>query len=138
MAKKEISELKKRALLAKQRLKMGYWQRLEKERQDLNSALGDAEDAKRLQREKVQRDVMLVTDAKRARSEERFYEKVCKILSSDEDTLSPIGQLIDKEVYQALDDGGRQRYVLELSRRFRELSARYYLEQKAKMNEKKP
>ncbi len=138
MTKKEISELKKRALLAKQRLKMGYWQRLEKERQDLNTVLGDTEDAKRLQREKVQRDVMLVTDAKRAKSEEQFYERVCKILTSDEDSLSPIGQLIDKEVYQALDDGGRQRYVLELSRRFRELSARYYLEQKAKMNGKKP
>ena len=33
MAEKEYSELKKRALLAKQRLKMGYWQRMEEEKE---------------------------------------------------------------------------------------------------------
>lgn len=32
---KIMSELKKRALLAKQRLKMGYWQRLERERREM-------------------------------------------------------------------------------------------------------
>lgn len=134
MAKKELSELKKRALLAKQRLRMGYWQRMERERAELAVSLVDEEEAKKLQREKVTRDELLAIDSKRAKTEERFYEKVCEILSKDEDTLSPIGQLIDKEVYSALDDGGRQRYILEISKKFRELSARYYLEQKAKLN----
>lgn len=29
MAKKEISELKRRAMLAKQRMKMGYWEKMQ-------------------------------------------------------------------------------------------------------------
>ncbi|MFR1564869.1 MAG: hypothetical protein ACLSUT_00315 [Christensenellales bacterium] len=71
---------------------------------------------------------MLVTDEQRAKKEERLYEKVCNILDKDSDTLSPIGQLIDKEEYQRLDEGGRQKYILELSEKFRELSRRYELE----------
>ncbi len=131
MAKNKVNELKKRALLAKQRLRMGYWQRLEAERGELLAGLCDENDAKKIQRERVERDELFATNAKRAKSEEKLYERVCKILSSDEDVLNPIGQLIDKATYAALDDGGRQRYVLEISKKFRELSERYYLEQKA-------
>lgn len=128
-SEKAISELKKRALLAKQRLKMGYWQRLERERREMeeNSSMGER-NITELQRAKIRRDAMFATDEQRFRQEERLYEKVCKILDEDSDTLSPIGQLIDKEKYQKLDECGKQKYILELSKKFRELSRRYYLE----------
>lgn len=128
-SEKAISELKKRALLAKQRLKMGYWQRLERERREMeeSSSMGER-NITELQRAKIRRDAMFATDEQRFRQEERLYEKVCKILDEDSDTLSPIGQLIDKEKYQKLDDCGKQKYILELSKKFRELSRRYYLE----------
>ena len=126
---KIMSELKKRALLAKQRLKMGYWQRLERERREMEErAFIGERNISELQRAKLRRDIMLVTDEPRAKKEERLYEKVCNILDKDSDTLSPIGQLIDKEEYQRLDEGGRQKYILELSEKFRELSRRYELE----------
>ena len=128
-SEKAISELKKRALLAKQRLKMGYWQRLERERREMeeSSSMGER-NITELQRAKIRRDAMFATDEQRFRQEESLYEKVCKILDEDSDTLSPIGQLIDKEKYQKLDECGKQKYILELSKKFRELSRRYYLE----------
>ena len=41
---KEIGELKKRALLAKQRLRMGYWQRLERERAEMERTRDDLDE----------------------------------------------------------------------------------------------
>ena len=128
-SEKSLSELKKRALLAKQRLKMGYWQRLERERREMEESSDMCtRNISELQREKIRRDAMCATDEQRYRQEEQLYEKVCRILDEDSDTLSPIGQLIDKEKYQKLDDCGKQKYILELSKKFRELSRRYYLE----------
>lgn len=133
MAKKELSELKKRALLAKQRLKMGYWQKMEREHAELIIRLnGDKGNANQITRRQLERDTLMAVDSKKAKEDELFYARVCSILDADEDTTNPIGQLIDKDLYATLDDGGRQRYVLEISKKFKELSARYYLEQKAK------
>lgn len=133
MAKKQMSELKRRALLAKQRLKMGYWQQLETDRKRLETETSLSERGiVELQQAKLKRDMMFATDAQKAKSEETLYEKVCKILDENEDTLSPIGQLIDKELYRTMDESARQKYILELSGKFRELSRRYYLEHSAK------
>lgn len=130
---KPMSELKRRALLAKQRLRMGYWQNLEREREEL-SRRGemDEREVSAMQKDKFLRDEMMATDAGRAAAEERLYAKVCAILESDADTVSPIGQLIDKKEYMRLDECGRQKYILRLSEKFRELSRRYYLERGAK------
>ena len=131
---KETGELKKRAVLAKQRLRMGYWQRLERERAEMERTRDDLDKRgiEELQRAKYRRDTMKAIDGDRAKSEEKMYDKVCKILDADSDTLSPIGQLIDKELYSKLDEFGRQKYVLELAEKFRELSRRYYLEHAGK------
>ena len=127
---KELSEFKKRALLAKQRLRMGYWQRLERERAEMERTRSDLDKRgiEEIQRAKYRRDVMKVIDVDKAKREDRLYAKVCRILDADSDTLSPIGQLIDKELYGKLDEFGKQKYILELAEKFRELSRRYYLE----------
>lgn len=131
---KEMSELKKRTLLAKQRLRMGYWEKQERERLEMvngGSAL-DERGIEELRRAKFRRDALMIIDGDKAKKEEKMYEKVCKILDTDSDTLSPIGQLIDKELYSKMDECGRQKYILELAGKFRELSRRYYLERAAK------
>lgn len=133
---KEMSELKKRALLAKQRLRMGYWQKMQSDRLRMEAENVDGDKIAKLQRLKLDRDVMRVTDEARAREEEKLYARVCEILERDEDTLSPIGQLIDKEAYQRMDEAGKQKYVLELSEKFRELSRRYYLEREGNAGRK--
>lgn len=127
--KKEYSELKKRALLAKERLKMGYWQRLLEEKRN---ASGDTlYESICLLQEKVRRDEQKLLCADKATEEERFYDKVCAILEQDENTLDPIGQLIDRDEYERLGADNRQRYILQLSQKFREMRERYYREKRS-------
>lgn len=120
MAHKQTGELKKRCQLAKQRLKMGYWEG----RARTESAA--AEPAATRDRVRAARDIIQVT--KPDASLERMYKKVCEILDGDEITINPIGQLIESEVYDELDAAGKQRYILELSNKFGELKERYYRE----------
>lgn len=126
MARKN-GELKKRCWLAKQRLKMGYWESLKREKEDGVSASRNGlplavEYARRLNREaEVAASVSSAPD-------EKMYRIVCDILDSSEVALNPIGRLIERDVYEKLDPTGKQRYVLELSDKFRELQDRYYRE----------
>ena len=112
------SELKTRARLAKQRLKMGYWESLKERRSVPDSqTVGGV-------RVKLRREL----DGKASVSDEAMYQKVCAILDRDEATINPIGQLIDENIYGELEPAAKQRYILELSNKFRELKERYYRE----------
>ena len=132
MAEKEYSELKKRAMLAKQRLKMGYWQKMYDEKQRALDKVGDVRQVNELTQEKVRRDELRAMNARGADEEELFYCKVCAILEKDENTTNPIGQLIDKSEFDRLDDNNRQRYILTLAQKFREMRERYYRERAGK------
>lgn len=130
MAKKPINELKRRALLAKQRMKMGYWEQMMKDREKLISEVGSTYEAKKLvsdyQRDKYNREFNITV--KYMSKDEQLYEKVCSILESDELIINPIARLIDKATYDNMDGEAQQRYILELSAKFRELKERYYRE----------
>lgn len=130
---KKGNELKRRARLAKQRLKMGYWETFEEQKAKVIDAVGTTENgvvlANELVREKIKREFKFVNDAQ-AQKDEILYSKVCAILDSDEIVMNPIGRLVNKDEYERLDDNGRQRYILELSEKFRELQERYYKERR--------
>ena len=134
--RKEYSELKKRALIAKQRLKMGYWQKMCDERDRALEQMGNSEESVRIVREcqqdKVRRDEHKALGYDAAQRDEAFYGKVCDILERDENTLNPIGQLIDKNEFEKLDADNRQRYILQLSQKFRQMRERYYRERAGK------
>lgn len=131
MAKKTMNELKRRALLAKQRMKMGYWEQMMKDREKLISEVGSTCEAKKMvsdyQREKYNREFN-VTVNKQKTSDEQLYLKVRSILESDEFVINPIARLIDQNEYDNMDSDGKQRYVLELAAKFRELKERYMRE----------
>lgn len=122
-------ELKKRCQIAKQRLKMGYWDsvRMERAQPDDDTEGQDVMTANAYIHARLRREAEFAV-GENAVADEKMYKKVCAILDSDEVTLNPIGQLIDAEVYASLDAIGKQRYVLELSNKFRELKERYYRE----------
>lgn len=136
MAEKEYSELKKRAMLAKQRLKMGYWQRMYDEKQraldKVGDSMGGVRQVNELTQEKVRRDELRAMNACGADEEELFYCKVCAILEKDENTTNPIGQLIDRNEFDRLDESNRQRYILMLAQKFRDMRERYYRERAGK------
>ena len=133
--KKEMSEIKKRALLAKQRMKLGYWQKMLEERDRMKSETTDsnrlnAQSDLRKREYEIVNKVALGDDF--AEREERLYGKVREILDRDENVTNPIGQLVDREKYEQMDDANRQRYILELSAKFRELRLRYYKERECR------
>lgn len=133
---KEYGELKKRALIAKQRMRMGYWQTMSEEKERALQAAGESFASVQLVRDslhaKFERDNNIVMNGSQALKDERLYDKVCEILDNDEDIINPIGMLVDHEVYDDMDDVGKQRYILELSKKFREMSERYNRERKSK------
>lgn len=131
MANREKSELKKRALLAKQRMKMGYWQRMHEERRELMQQSNDSSRLQllsSLQRSDYVRTTSMALNRDKADKEEQLYRKVCSILASDENVTNPIGQLVERDLYDTMDEQNKQRYILELSQKFRELKDRYYRE----------
>ena len=129
---KEYSELKKRALLAKQRLKMGYWNKLDKEREEFlkreGNSLENERKIKEIQRARFIRENIECINKSEITEREKMYVNVCEILDSDEDTCNPIGQLVDYDKYNSLDESGKQRYILWLSKEYNELKQRYYQE----------
>ena len=131
---KEYSELKKRALIAKQRMRMGYWQTMNEEKEKALSDVGQGYASVRLVRDnlhaKFERDNNMVLNSSRAANDEKLYEKVCSMLGEDENVISPIGLLVDRSVYDNMDEIGKQRYILELSKKFAEMQERYYKEHK--------
>ena len=135
-AKKEYGALKKRAMLAKQRLKMGYWQKMLEERQKALGELGASDEnlqlVQSLQREQVKRDEQKALSAVRADEEELFYAKVRSILEEDENATNPIGRLIDRNRFEQLDENHKQLYILRLAEKFRQMRERYYRERAGK------
>ena len=56
---------------------------------------------------------------------DNFYEKVKKLLDEFGEVSDAIGRLIDEEYYNGLDYEAKQRYILELSRKYREAVEKY-------------
>ena len=128
-----LTEFKKRALLAKQRMRNGYWQGVQRDRAKRLAELGvDSCEAAELVRESVRaqikREGNVAMGSNIDLEEESFYQKVCDLLESNEVITNPIGKLIDHELYDTLDEPNRQKYILELSKKFCTMKARYHAE----------
>lgn len=129
---KEYSDIKKKAMLAKKRMKMGYWQQLQYEKAEMLKKMNGTEEDKKLasevQREKYKRDSDRALNKNKSDKDEILYQKVKTMLDENECIINPIGKLIDQQVYGKMDDSNKQRYILELSAKYRELKERYYKE----------
>lgn len=63
-----------------------------------------------------------------------LYGKVKKILDNDIDVISPIGKLIEREVYDGLNEYERDRYLLDLSKRYSAMKKQYEKEKNLALN----
>lgn len=63
-----------------------------------------------------------------------LYSKVKKMLDNDIDIISPIGKLIEKDVYEKLTLEERDKYLLELSERYSAMKKQYEKEKKLSLN----
>lgn len=59
--------------------------------------------------------------------DELLYKRVCEILDSNS-VVNPIGELIDRRIFNGLDSESKQKYINNLNNKFRELKARYFKE----------
>ena len=60
--------------------------------------------------------------------EDPLYPKVKKILESDIDTISPIGKLINNQEFSNLSPEEKDRYLLDLTKRFHAMKKQYMKE----------
>ncbi len=57
--------------------------------------------------------------------EQELYDRVCKILSRDEVVINPIKELIDTKYYNSLSLEAKQKYIIDLSNKYKEMKSRY-------------
>lgn len=61
--------------------------------------------------------------------EQELYERVCKILSREEIVINPIQELVDYKYYNTLTLEAKQKYIFDLSEKYKEMKERFFLEQ---------
>ena len=57
--------------------------------------------------------------------EQELYEKVCKILSREEIVINPIRELVDYKVYNSMTLDAKQKYIFDLSEKYKMMKVRY-------------
>ena len=60
--------------------------------------------------------------------EQELYNRVCRLLESDSVVINPIQELIDHKYYSSLSLDAKQKYVFELSEKYKEMKERYIKE----------
>lgn len=125
--------LKNYAKEAKSRLKTGFWQ--------------DFENTLQREKERAGKEGVAVSkvveyysrEANRAvhgtdPEQENFYIKVKTILDKYGETSDILGRLTEDEIYLGLDYDQRQRYLFELSEKYRKALDRYRREKEIHLN----
>ena len=57
--------------------------------------------------------------------EQELYERVKKLLSRDEVVINPIQELIDRKYYNSLTVEARQKYIFDLSEKYKQMKLKY-------------
>ncbi len=124
--------IKTYAKKAKERLTSGYWDKIRKERDEYirNNSNENVQDILDLYSRRLMREIYS-SDTNTYDAE--LYKKVCKLLSNNEFTLNPIGQLIDHSEYDSLDYTAKQNYILKLTDKYNEMRERYEREKDLKI-----
>lgn len=60
--------------------------------------------------------------------EQELYERVCKLLDSEEIVINPIQELIDPKYYNTLTLDAKQKYIFDLSEKYKQMKIKYYKE----------
>ena len=62
--------------------------------------------------------------------DEKIYPKVKAMLLSNADCCNPLGELIDKKLYSTLSDIEKEKYILDLSKKYNLIREKILLEEK--------
>lgn len=117
----KMSEFKKLASMAKQRLKEGNYS----EKKGIKNNFYNSyyyKNFSSIRKLNAELNFVLINE----KENDVFNKKVFDMLSRNEDILSPIGKLCDYDIYSKLNDYEKQDYVLRLSEKFIRAKELYY------------
>ena len=57
--------------------------------------------------------------------EQELYEKVCRMMEREDVVINPIKELVDYKYYNTLSLESKQRYIFELSEKYKQMKLRY-------------
>jgi len=57
--------------------------------------------------------------------EQELYERVCKLLSREDVVINPIQELVDTKYYSTLSLEAKQKYIFDLSEKYKEMKLKY-------------
>lgn len=60
--------------------------------------------------------------------EQELYDRVCKLMERDDVVINPIQELVDRKYYNSLTMDAKQKYIFELSEKYKEMKNRYEIE----------
>lgn len=117
----KMSEFKKLALMAKQRLKEGNYKDVKNLKNNfLNSYY--YKNISSIKKMNAELNFVLIND----NESENFNKKVFELLSKNEDNFSPISQLCDYSIYSKLNEYEKQNYILRLCEKYLKAKELYY------------
>ena len=60
--------------------------------------------------------------------DQMLYRKICRMMEEDRIIINPINELIDKKYYSTVSLEAKQKYIFDLSDKYKEMKDRYYRE----------
>lgn len=119
----ENNNLKSLANLAKQRLKQGTYNK-EMAKTIINKTKASAYFYKNAMaiRKKGLKAEFITIDL----SDEKFEKRVFNLLTNNDLLCNPIGKLVDKNIYESLDDYEKQHYILSLCDKYNKVKEKFY------------
>ncbi|MBE5743644.1 MAG: hypothetical protein E7358_02890 [Clostridiales bacterium] len=124
-----IKSLKEYAKEAKKRLKSSFWQEYKQKVED-ESKRAEFDGTSKSKVVEYYQNKAKVSIRGVKTEDEGFYIKVKNILDTYGDVSDALGRLTDKLYYESLSYEAKQRYMLELSNKYRLAKERYYKEKK--------
>ncbi len=124
-----MEDIKLLAKEAKRRMKNGFWEQ-NKDKIGYMKAKAKSEGIESSKIVKYYQTNVIREIKPKKDENEKFYKKVKSILDSVGEVSDIIRRLIDTEAYNALPYDRKQKYIMELSQKYREALVRYKREKK--------
>lgn len=117
----KISEFKKLALMAKQRLKEGNYKDVKNLKNNfLNSYY--YKNISSIKKMNAELNFVLINNS----DNDNFNKKVFELLSQNEDNFTPIRELCDYSIYSKLNETEKQNYILRLCEKYNKAKELYF------------
>ena len=129
---KKNNLLKQMALDAKNRMKHCDYNNRE-ENANIIRNIAFQNQIRYIKENQVRKNDITITIVDNSKSEHNFETKVYELLSKNEDCINPLKELSDSKLFKNMNDEEKQRYIFELSEKYKLAREKYYKLKQASM-----